>query len=186
MPYGEHKYRGLGYYWRTAVSGILCMGLSSVLTYPLDLIHTRNTTDLTKKGQPRLYKTTFDCFNRTHIDETMKGLYKGLGVTMFAGALRGGLTLPLYDMCRHKKLQTDDSFLGKFWTKLGPSVTTSLAISLLLYPLDTVKRCMQLNGGRGQLSNYKSYADCFKKLSASQGIAGFYRGAHLFFLKELI
>ena len=142
MPYDAHKYKGIDYYWRSAVSGMLCMSTATVLTYPLDLIHTRISTDLTKKGQPRLYTTTFDCFNRTNIDETRRGLYKGLTVTVFSSLLRGALTLPVYDIFKKYKATNDNDILSKFWLKLGPSVATSIALSLILYPLDTVKRIM--------------------------------------------
>lgn len=72
MPYDNNKYKGFDYFWRSAVSGGICMGLASLLVYPFDLIHTRVSADLTKKGRPRLFTTTFDCFNRTHIDEGFK------------------------------------------------------------------------------------------------------------------
>ena len=81
MPYDVNKYKGFNYFWRAAISGSICMGLSALLTYPLDLIHTRTTSDLSKKGHPRLFKTTFDCFNRTHLDEGRSGLYKGVSVS---------------------------------------------------------------------------------------------------------
>lgn len=140
MPYDARKYKGADYYWRAAASGMLCMGTSTLITYPLDLIHTRLSTDLTKKGQPRLYTTTFECFSRTNIDEGRKGLYKGLFVTLFASLLRGALTLPIYDVMKNQRMTSNDTLLDRFWLKLGPSVATSIAVSLLLYPFDTVKR----------------------------------------------
>ena len=77
MPYSPSKYNGLDYYWRTATSATICMAMAFMFTYPLDLIHTRMTSDMTKRGEPRLFTTTFDCFNRTHLDEKFKGAYKG-------------------------------------------------------------------------------------------------------------
>lgn len=56
----------------------MLIGMTTALTYPFDLINTRMATDMTPKGQRRLYDTVFDCFNRTNIDEGLKtGLYKG-------------------------------------------------------------------------------------------------------------
>jgi hypothetical protein len=100
MPYEAHKYNGINYFWRAALSGSLCMGLTTLLAYPFDLIHTRISTDLTKKGQPRLFTTTFDCFNRTHLDEGMKSLFKGIEATIVSAIIRGALTLPIYDFIR--------------------------------------------------------------------------------------
>jgi hypothetical protein len=50
MPYAEHKYKGINYVWRVVASGSICMGMTALLTYPFDLIHTRVSSDLTKKG----------------------------------------------------------------------------------------------------------------------------------------
>ena len=77
MPYSEQRYKGFDYFWRAGSAATLCTLFTTLISYPLDLIHTRVTTDLTKKNQPRLFKTTFDCFNRTHLDEGRSGLYKG-------------------------------------------------------------------------------------------------------------
>jgi hypothetical protein len=45
---------------------------------------------------------------------------------------------------------------------------------------------MQLNGGRGQLVLYKNMGDAFSKIIASQGVAGLFRGVHVFFTLEII
>ena len=77
MPYEAHKYKGLDYFWRAAGAYSILTGLTTLFVYPLDLAHARITTDITQKGQPRLFTTTFDAFNRTHLDEGRSGLYKG-------------------------------------------------------------------------------------------------------------
>ena len=101
MPYEQHKYKGFNFYWRAALSGAICMGFTTFLAYPFDLIHTRISTDLTKKGQARLFTTTFDCFNRTHLDEGFKSLFKGIEATIVSSIIRGALTLPVYDVIKN-------------------------------------------------------------------------------------
>lgn len=76
------------------------MALTALLSYPLDLIHTRISVDMTKKGEPRLFTTTFDCFNRTHFDEGWKGIYKGIEISLISALLRSCLTLPVYDLLK--------------------------------------------------------------------------------------
>ena len=77
------------------------MGITAMLTYPFDLINTRLSSDMTKSGQPRLFKTTFDCFNRTNIDEGFrKGVYKGIEICMVSSFIRSLLTLPVYDLVK--------------------------------------------------------------------------------------
>lgn len=50
MPYDEHKYQGFDWFWRVAVSASICQALTLFVTYPLDLIHTRTSADMTIKG----------------------------------------------------------------------------------------------------------------------------------------
>lgn len=82
MPLGESRYSGLDYYWRYIAAGCFVWGFTAMLAYPLDLIQTRLSSDLLIKGKPRLYTTTFDCFNRTHLDEGFRGgVYKGIEIS---------------------------------------------------------------------------------------------------------
>jgi len=50
MPYSPNRYSGFDYFWRLSFSASMSMGITALLTYPFDLIHTRVTSDLTKKG----------------------------------------------------------------------------------------------------------------------------------------
>lgn len=80
MPLDPSRYGpgSLEYYGRLMAQSAMLIGLTTAFVYPLDLIHTRMATDMSKKNQRRLYATTFDCFNRINIDEGFKkGLYKG-------------------------------------------------------------------------------------------------------------
>lgn len=100
MPYDNHKYKGFDYFWRAASAFSILTGITAVVTYPLDLVHTRITADITKKGQARLFTTTFDCMNRTHLDEGRFGLFKGVEIAIISSVLRASFTLPLYDTFR--------------------------------------------------------------------------------------
>ena len=88
------------------------MGLSTAIVYPLDLIHTRISTELTPKTERRQYHTTFDCFNRTHVDEGFKtGLYKGVQLSYTSSLLRSIMTVPMLDVMRTSIPDTENSWL---------------------------------------------------------------------------
>lgn len=108
MPNDVSRYSGLDYYWRYYASAAMCLGVTAALTYPFDLIHTRMASDMSKKGQSRLFITTFDCFNRTNIDEGRKGLYKGVEVSFAASMLRCLITLPLHDILKSQNIEKID------------------------------------------------------------------------------
>ena len=97
MPYDVKKYKGLDLVIRTTSSSLLSMLIMTLVTYPFDLFHTRTSVDMTTKGKTRLYKTTFEVFNRTHMDEGRLGLYKGIEFCAISAALRAAMTLPVYD-----------------------------------------------------------------------------------------
>ena len=103
MPYENNKYKGFDLFWRSAISASFCMGITTLFTYPLDLIHTRIATDINKKGQQRLFTTTFDCFNRTNLDEGRMGLYKGFELAIISSLLRASFTLPIYEVFKANK-----------------------------------------------------------------------------------
>lgn len=100
MPLDRSNYSGINYYWRLFASAAMTCGITALFVYPLDLIHTRISADMTKKGQQRLFTTVFDCFNRTHIDEGRKGLYKGVEIMAVSSAARCLMTLPMLELVR--------------------------------------------------------------------------------------
>jgi len=44
------------------------------------------------------------------------------------------------------------------------------------YPLDTVRRRMQLSGSPGQAAAYAGYWHCVRRVAAHEGVGAFYRG----------
>ena len=114
-----------------------------------------------------MYHTTFDCFNRTHVDEGFRfGLYKGWQLSYTSSLLRACMTLPALDLVRTVYPDTSNSWLQNFKAKVGVSFVASTAISLVLYPLDTAKRCMQLNGARGHAKPYEGAINCARVMLA--------------------
>jgi hypothetical protein len=59
-------------------------------------------------------------------------------------------------------------------------------MSLGIYPLDTVKRCLQMNGAVGHHDKYKGTIDCMTQIVKQGGPKALYRGVHLFALKEML
>mmetsp|Transcript_7298 Transcript_7298/g.10276 ORF Transcript_7298/g.10276 Transcript_7298/m.10276 type:complete len:149 (+) Transcript_7298:281-727(+) len=88
MPYSQSRYSGLDYFIRSQIAAISCMTLSLGLTYPFDVLHTRLSADSTPSSRPRIYESTFQCFNRTNIEEGRLGLYKGVEFAAAAAVIR--------------------------------------------------------------------------------------------------
>lgn len=185
MPYDPSKYQGFDYFWRVVTSSLVCGAIALAFTYPLDLIHTRICSDMSSYGSQRLYKTTFDCFNRTNLDEGRLGLYKGSELVVFSALLRTAFQLPIYSVVKRMELQ-DDSQLAKFQRRMGTAVLSSLIMTTILYPLDTLKKTMQTNGGRGFHNSYSSNMEVMTRAPSVLGLRGLYRGCHLYFVSSAL
>ncbi len=146
MPYNSNKYSGLDFFIRSQTAAISCMGLSLALTYPFDLIHTRISADFTPATRQRIYTSTFQCFNRTNIEEGRFGTFKGMEFAIFAAVFRSMVHLPVYDSVKWATNKSGldnnpDSMPGSFMQRIGASLITGLFLSTILYPIDTFKRC---------------------------------------------
>lgn len=103
MPYDPNKYSSLQYFFRTVCASLCSMTFAFCFTYPFDVIHTRSSADLSANGKSRIYPSTFQCFNLTHIDEGTYSLYKGAGFAITSSILRAGLTIPVYELFQRFK-----------------------------------------------------------------------------------
>ena len=50
MPLEQSRYSGIDFYWRFFASASMTCSITSAIAYPLDLIHTRIASDMSKKG----------------------------------------------------------------------------------------------------------------------------------------
>ena len=53
----------------------------------------------------------------------------------------------------------------------------------MLYPLDTITKCMQVIGSKGYSSVERGLMNTIKSINKTYGIRGFYKGVHLAALK---
>jgi len=106
--------------------------------------------------------------------EGIRGLYKGLGVSLCGIMPYLAISLSTYDTLK------DYTQGVLFWQHpLGKVFLGSFAAIVsqsIVYPLDTVRRHMQVSGGLGQKKIYDGTMDCIMKLYSKYGIKGFYRG----------
>ena len=65
-------------------------------------------------------------------------------------------------------------------------MVTGLLLSLLLYPLDTMKRTAQLSGAIGTRKMYWSSMELARKLPSDIGLSGLYRGAPMFLMSSTL
>ena len=133
------------------VTGKLAAGsatgiIKCMASYPLELVRTRLAADTAGRGQARLYRGITHCLMHTWRHEGTRGLYKGLVASTAAVAPYLALSFTAYDELQ-SRLPDDRDARSAWWygfTKLGCGAVAGLLASTAVYPVDTVRRRMQV------------------------------------------
>ncbi|KAF2948343.1 uncharacterized protein [Oryza sativa Japonica Group] len=158
------------------VARLLSGGLAGItaasVTYPLDVVRTRLATQKTT----RYYKGIFHAVSTICRDEGVKGLYKGLGATLLGVGPSIAISFTVYESLRShwqmERPQDSPAVVSLFSGSLS-----GIASSTATFPLDLVKRRMQLQGAAGTSSVCKSsITGTIRQIFQKEGLRGFYRG----------
>ncbi|GLI65280.1 hypothetical protein VaNZ11_008772, partial [Volvox africanus] len=130
-------------------------------------------------GGTRTYPTIRACLLSTLRTEGVGGLYRGVLLSMGGVAPYLAISFTMYDELR-KRLPSDRESTSAVWypfLKMGCGAAAAVSAQTVVYPLDTVRRCMQMNGAAGQAVRYASATDCLRQLLRSHGgVRALYRG----------
>eukprot|EP00210_Caulerpa_lentillifera_P004938 g4712.t1 len=179
LPKEENIHSGKRDVLRRFLAGALASSCSTTLAYPIDLVRTRLAVQTSY-----YYKGVWDVLRRTYIEENVFGLYKGLGgslvqvVPNVAVNLTAYETLRSYWLARHP-CQTSPDLLGS----VVCGGISGLISSTITYPIDLIRRRMQLQGIGGTSKTYTSYSDAIRKTWKSGGFRGFFIGITAEYIK---
>lgn len=149
-------------------SGCLA-GLTAVsCTYPFDVVRMRLAAFIRNKKDSTVKPTMSSVFSRIYFQEGLMGFTKGLGLTyMFTVPYSG---LKFYFFGRYR------DFLGENFLAMTLSGAFAGATAFgLCYPIDTVRRNMQVQGSN-KAHQYNSSVHCAKSLFLKYGIQGLFPG----------
>lgn len=173
FPEGEKEYSSHELFFRKMVCGALS-GISTLLpVYPMDLVRTRLAADVATERQ---YKGMFDCFQKTIQSEGYPGLYKGLFISLAGIIPYLAISLSLYDTLKDAVKERKMHFWSSPVGLVALGSVSAIVSQTVAYPLDTIRRHMQVSGGIGQKARYKGTLDCINKIYKTAGLGGFYRG----------
>ena len=152
-------------------SGGLAGAVSLAIVYPLDFIRTRLATDNMNASGIRDFNGSIDVTKKIIYRDGIFGLYRGYVIAVIGIIPYRALTFGLYDTFK-VKLKSKSAFLKLIMAQLITNFT-----SLLVYPLDTIRRRIMLQAGKHiEKQNYVSSIDCSKKILLEEGYLGFYKG----------
>lgn len=139
-----------------------CAGMTSTLvTYPLDVLRLRLAVE---PG----YKTMSEVALGMLRDEGVASFYNGLGPSLIGIAPYIAVNFCIFDLV---KKSLPDKYKNRTESSLATAVVSATLATLMCYPLDTVRRQMQMRG-----TPYKTILDAFPGIIARDGVIGLYRG----------
>merc|ERR1711990_1126445 len=156
-------------------SGSVAGGITNTLVYPLIYVRTALGADI---GAVKKYNGVADCLKKTVAENGFMSLYNGIGPSTIGIVVYRGTQFGLQDTIKaFNPYQKDTSFIGI----LSKFIVAQIAVSvsgIAAYPLDTMQRRLQIEASKPQSEQiYTGMADCFKKILASEGPGGFFKGA---------
>eukprot|EP00992_Anisonema_acinus_P010218 TRINITY_DN6411_c0_g1_i2.p1 TRINITY_DN6411_c0_g1~~TRINITY_DN6411_c0_g1_i2.p1 ORF type:complete len:323 (+),score=101.84 TRINITY_DN6411_c0_g1_i2:53-970(+) len=159
-------------------AGMLASGGASGATslsvvYPLDLARTRLGADVGKSPEQRQFKGLWDCLTKIGRTDGIRGLYQGFAVSLVGIIVYRAVFFGLYDTSKtliYKSGKKNSPTLNFF---VGFGVET--AAGVIAYPIDTVRRRMQMQAGRAD-ALYTSSFDCVRKIAVEEGPRAFFKG----------
>jgi solute carrier family 25 citrate transporter 1 len=166
--------------FKTVIQGFLTGGTQAAISYPTEYVKTQ--LQLQSKTNPQ-YNGIVDCFKQTVAKHGIGGVYVGAPVRIFGAGCqqmcRWGAYTNLAAMAR-------DPQTGKLSTLMTTLCGLGAGIVEAVFavtPVETLKTRITDDQRRGT-GNYKSTPDAFKKILASEGPLGLYRGAFPTILKQ--
>ncbi|KAA0044166.1 hypothetical protein IC582_009615 [Cucumis melo] len=148
-----------------------CAGMTSTfVTYPLDVLRLRMAVD---PG----FRTASEIALSMLREEGITSYYSGLGPSLFGIAPYIAVNFCIFDLV---KKSLPEEARRRTETSLFTALLSASLATVMCYPLDTVRRQMQMKG-----TPYKTVFDAFAGIWAGHGFIGFYRGLLPNFLKNL-
>ncbi|KAJ4704447.1 Mitochondrial carrier protein [Melia azedarach] len=139
-----------------------CAGMTSTfVTYPLDVLRLRLAVE---PG----YRTMSEIALNMLREEGVASFYYGLGPSLLGIAPYIAVNFCIFDLV---KKSLPEKYRQKTQSSLLTAVVSAGVATLTCYPLDTVRRQMQMKG-----TPYKSVLDAFAGIVERDGVIGLYRG----------
>ncbi|XP_028082500.1 thylakoid ADP,ATP carrier protein, chloroplastic-like isoform X3 [Camellia sinensis] len=139
-----------------------CAGMTSTfVTYPLDVLRLRLAVE---PG----YKTMSEVALNMLREEGVASFYNGLGPSLIGIAPYIAVNFCIFDLI---KKSLPEKYQKRTETSLVTALVSATLSTLMCYPLDTVRRQMQMRG-----TPYKTVLDAIPGIVERDGLVGLYRG----------
>lgn len=153
---------------------------AQVAIYPLELLKTRIA--LSGRGQ---YHGLMHCWRSVIASEGPLALYRGLGASILGVIPYSSTELAVYSLLKDSFEEAYPDREPGLLTLLACGAAATTAGQLVSYPLQRVRTLLQSQGMPGRPVVYTGVGDCFRRIIASDGVRGLYRGLGPNFAKSI-
>ncbi|ORX60317.1 mitochondrial carrier [Hesseltinella vesiculosa] len=160
-----------------AIAGAGAGVASSIVVVPLDVVKTR----LQNQGKPKpgtvLYHGTLGTLSRIWKEEGIRGLYRGLGPTIFGYLPTWAIYFTTYDYCKAEWANyLRERSAGHEWMiHILSAMTAGAASTTLTNPLWVIKTRFMTQNDKTPY-RYNNTLHAFRTIAKEEGIRGFYKG----------
>lgn len=176
----------------SAAHGAVAGVVATTLTYPLDLFR----TVLASQGVPKQFPTMRALAQHTWRARGPRGFYSGLPSTLLQIAPYAGLSFGIYSGLNelveaHRHGEAEPSVVVTLLSHVGTGGVAGFASKLAVYPLDTVKKRMQMrqvprHASYGVIPMYASTYACLADILKHEGFLGLYKGTAASLIKSVV
>ncbi|KAI6698437.1 hypothetical protein NL676_018556 [Syzygium grande] len=139
-----------------------CAGMTSTfVTYPLDVLRLRLAVE---PGRRTMSQVALSMLK----EEGLASFYKGLGPALIGIAPYIAVNFCMFDLI---KKALPEEYQKRTEASLVTALLSASLATLTCYPLDTIRRQMQMKG-----APYKTVLDAFPGIIERDGVIGLYRG----------
>ena len=150
--------------FRRLFAGALAGATATSLTHPLDVVRLRLSV------QPELHGFK-GAIRSVYMEQGMKTFFKGYSATLLSLAPLIAINFATFDQLKFVTYKTFPILEDNIGVTLGLGACAGLFAQSICFPLDTIRRRMQLPG-----QHYSSVLNAFKTVFQTEGMKGFYKG----------
>lgn len=153
-------------------AGVFAGLFQTIFTYPIDLLRTRITQDSQMINTNNKINS---CLKNIIKQDGIAGLYRGFTPALLSTPLYIGIQLSSYQYLKNTNTIISNSLIS--------GACAGLISQTIMYPGDTIKRNLQIDGLKQ--TKYNNLIDCIKHIYSKNGFKGFYRGIFLNSFKSI-
>ena len=112
-------------------------------------------------------------------EEGVLNLWKGAVPALWRQVVTGGIGVGMYPVMR--KIYQGENESPQLYHRILAGSTTGTIAQFIAQPLDIVKVRLQVQAkevAQGKPATYTGMVDAFRKIWATEGLPGYFRGAH--------